>query len=551
MKNLFFLFALLTGLMPFLLSAQWSDDFSDGNFNENPLWHGDTSQFVFQEERIQLNAGEAGESNLYSAIELENVNFVEWKFSIELDFSPSQNNGIKIYLLAGDSLVWNPNNGFEAPIYYVKIGESGALDAIELYSQLSAANDPVLVCRGIDAYVANAFHRKYKIHLLNGNWKIYSAHEGSPYYELETEFTGSEPPLLSGFMGLTMKYTSSNTSNFYLDDVSVQAYFPDTIPPLLSALEIIDSTRIKLIFSEAIDSSFIDLSQFFIVELLSNPTEIDFNNLELTEMILEFDNSFIPWTALTLQITDLFDIEGNFTETINSSFVYSPRYIANEGDLVFNEILPDPSPAVGLPNAEFIEIFNASDSVVDLENYSLWNSGISRLITSYQLQPDSFLVLCKAGNEALFNDYMPILGIEGWVSLVNTEDSLQLLNSKGEILDHVYYKNAWYASSLKSEGGWSLEKIDPSIGCKGIANWKESVALIGGTPGKQNSVAGMEIENEVYFGKAHLADSTTIEVALNGEVDQDISTVMTSTSPPFAINWEASNWVRNTLQLTC
>jgi len=551
MKILFYLYALLTGLVPNLLSAQWMEDFSDGNFNENPHWHGDTTQFIFQEGRLQLNANEAGESNLYAAVELENENNIEWKFSIELDFSPSQNNGIRIYLLASDSLLWSQGNEVEDPFYFLKIGESGALDAIELYIQSSSSSEPILLCRGVDGYVANAFYRRYKIHFLDGEWKIYSAFGTSPYYELETEYTGEGNMIVNGFMGLTMKYTSSNTSNFYLDDVSVKAYFPDTIPPLISTVQIIDSTHIQVSFSEAIDSAFIESSQFFIVEMLSYPESINFTNSELTSMILEFESAFIPWTVLNLQITDIRDIEGNSIAIINSDFVYSPSYIAKKGELVFSEILPDPSPAVGLPNLEFIELFNTSDSVLDLHQYSLWNSGISSLLSSYQLYPDSFLVLCKAGDEAQFSSTIPVLGIENWVTLVNAADSLRILNSRGEIVDHVYYKNDWYTSSLKSEGGWSLEKIDPTIKCKGAANWNESAAINGGTPGKQNSVNGMEIENEVYFGKAHLADSTTIEIALYGEIAQDISKTMTSTSPPFNINWEASNWVQHTLQLRC
>ena len=551
MKILFYLCTLLTGLVPGLLSAQWMDDFSDGNLIENPFWHGDTAQFVFQDDRLQLNADEAGESNLYAAVELGNESFIEWKFSIELDFSPSQNNGIIIYLLASDSMLWNQASDVEGPIYFLKIGESDALDAIELYMQSSSTNEPVLMCRGMDSYVANAFHRKYKIQLLDGNWKIYSASGNSPYYELETEYLATETIIVNGFMGLTLKYTSSNTSNFYLDDVSVKAYFPDTIPPQLSALQIIDSTHLQLTFSEAIDSAFIELSQFFIVDMLTYPTALNFTNPALTSMILEFESAFLPWTVLYFQITDLRDIEGNSNPLINSDFVYSPGYIAKEGDLVFSEILPDPSPAVGLPDLEFIEIFNASDSILDLHDYSLWNSGISSLLSSFQLYPDSFLVLCKAGEEGLFNPSIPVLGIENWVTLVNAADSLRLINSSGEIVDHVYYKNDWYESSLKSEGGWSLEKIDPAIGCKGEVNWKESVAITGGTPGMQNSVDGKEIENEVYFGKAHLADSTTIEIALYGEIAQDISKTMTSTSPPFTINWEASYWNQHTLKLRC
>ena len=49
----------------------------------------------------------------------------------------------------------------------------------------------------------------------------------------------------------------------------------------------------------------------------------------------------------------------------------SIRLIAQPYELVIDEIMADPSPAVGLPNCEWIEIRNISAHTIDLLNWKL------------------------------------------------------------------------------------------------------------------------------------------------------------------------------------
>ncbi|MCK4701280.1 MAG: lamin tail domain-containing protein, partial [Bacteroidales bacterium] len=82
------------------------------------------------------------------------------------------------------------------------------------------------------------------------------------------------------------------------------------------------------------------------------------------------------------------------------------------------------------------------------------------------------------------------MGITGFPLLTNTGKTLILKNKNHHIISSVTYSDKWYKDDYKSEGGWSLEQIDPANPCGGIANWKASVDYLGGTPGRENSVLG-------------------------------------------------------------
>ncbi|HPD54708.1 MAG TPA: hypothetical protein PLI08_12240, partial [Bacteroidia bacterium] len=49
--------------------AQWQDDFSDGEFLDQPAWTGDTADFTVNSDgRLQLDAAVAGSSHLSMAV---------------------------------------------------------------------------------------------------------------------------------------------------------------------------------------------------------------------------------------------------------------------------------------------------------------------------------------------------------------------------------------------------------------------------------------------------------------------------------------------------
>lgn len=120
------------------------------------------------------------------------------------------------------------------------------------------------------------------------------------------------------------------------------------------------------------------------------------------------------------------------------------------GDLLINEFLADPVPSVGIPEFEFIEIWNTSDQYFDLKNYKILDgtsesSGFSPIV----IEPNEYLILCNVSDTTAFITYGKTLGIRSLPTINNTADVLRLVNSQGEILHEVIFDLSLLGSSSK------------------------------------------------------------------------------------------------------
>ena len=164
-------------------------------------------------------------------------------------------------------------------------------------------------------------------------------------------------------------------------------------------------------------------------------------------------------------------------------------------DVVITEIMADPSPAVGLPNAEFIEVKNVSSTPFNLNGWKISDATSNATITAnFILQPDSIAILCANGNVTAFSIFGRTIGVTGFPSLDNDGDIISLRSPQGKTSHGVNYTIDWYQNEIKKDGGWSLEMIDTKNPCSGMSNWKASTDAGGGTPGKKNSVDGVNTD---------------------------------------------------------
>ena len=151
--------------------------------------------------------------------------------------------------------------------------------------------------------------------------------------------------------------------------------------------------------------------------------------------------------------------------------------------------MADPTPVVGLPEAEFIELHNATpDRFFELGGWTISDGGTPAVLPAATLGPGEFVILTTVADAPLFTGFGTVLAVPGFPALNNSGDPLVLTDDNGTTIDAVTYDLSWYNDAVKDDGGWTLEQIDPTTPCSGAANWTASNAGAGGTPGAQNSV---------------------------------------------------------------
>ena len=68
--------------------AQVLDNFSDGNFTDDPVWSGSTGQFIVNaSQQLQLNNSIAGSSYLSTPLAASSLDNFEWQLSVKQGFS--------------------------------------------------------------------------------------------------------------------------------------------------------------------------------------------------------------------------------------------------------------------------------------------------------------------------------------------------------------------------------------------------------------------------------------------------------------------------------
>lgn len=158
-------------------------------------------------------------------------------------------------------------------------------------------------------------------------------------------------------------------------------------------------------------------------------------------------------------------------------------------DVVINEIMADPTPLVGLPSNEWIELKNTSPTAVNLLGWRIADmTGQSGALPSFLLQPDSLVIVCTGSAFAAMSAFGTTITVTSFPSLDNAGEMLRLKRADGATMHAVRYDSKWYDNALKAEGGWSLEMIDSRSPCQGASNWGASIHPSGGTPGQNNSI---------------------------------------------------------------
>jgi hypothetical protein len=373
--------------------------------------------------------------------------------------------------------------------YFVRLG--GTLDEICLYKKNSTGVITKII-DGADA-VLNTSNNVLKIKVIR---------DAADQFTLFRDITGTGNSYISegtvtdatyttaAFFGIAIKQsTASFFQRHFFTDIQVKPYTPDVTPPTIVSATAISNNSVDVLFNEPLDNISSQVAANYVANNnigAGGTAIIDAVNNALVH--LSFINNFPNGTNNTLTVTGVKDLAGNAMISGTATFfIYTPQ----QYDIVIDELIADPTPQIGLPNSEWIELKNTTAFPINLQGWRIGDaSGLSGPLPEFILKPDSFVIICTSSAVAGLSVFGTTLAATNFPSLDNTGELIYLQSANGQIIHSVAYNVSWYQNELKKEGGWTLEMIDTKNPCSGFTNWRASTDLRGGTPGKKNSIDG-------------------------------------------------------------
>jgi len=504
-----------------------------------PNWVGNRELFtVNANHELQLNATEAGTAYLSLPTSPFHDSW-EWNFYIRLPFAPSNNNFARIYLTANTTDL----SSLFLKAYYLQFGENLAQDAIELFYQNGTTHTSI--CRGRDARIANRFAINVKVRYTEPNhWEIWVDESLNGIYETDASGISAEQ-FEHVALGIYCRYTMSNAKNFFFDDFYYGPPIVDTVKPKIVSLQPQqDGKTLHIKFSKNVTPETALLSSNYLINNTLQPEQCDFVGNDFSLIKISWEDELKDRVEYLIQVENVFDIVGNKMEPFFGKFRFAK---IRRNDILITEIMARPSPVVKLPDCEYIELhnFGTPDTVV-LKNWRLRINNSNKNLPEIRIPPNRYVFLvansCTGYNDETEANMYRVSSL----GIADAGTQIILYNAEDEVIHEVVFSSSWHRNKHKADGGWSLEMIDPRNPCTSADNWDSSVSDLGGTPGKQNSIYGLNPDlTSPEIEKVTVVDSLRLRVFFSEtvffdpllplqlfEIDRNIKIASVSEVPP-------------------
>jgi len=410
-----------------------------------------------------------------------------WQFSVKYNYNPSSSNNWSCWLInnAGDE---ETKPGVESVGYILGVNYLGSDDYLKMWRKDKNGTDVILSSAfNWQQYITAGENVSVRVErtktgewtflidtIGSGNWNILGNVNDKSFSEIN-------------YFGLYYKYSSTQDRKLWMDDLSINGYFfTDIIPPAVDSFKIIDRNILEVYFNEPVDTSFPIAA---VLNASQSPKKFLMTGNKT--LYLEFSSSFKSENNLVLN--NVTDSKGNLSGPlcIDFSYYYPVKY-----DMLITEIFADPSPSVGLPECEYLELFNRSVHPININGWKLLIGDKTIEFPEITLQSNEYYTITQSSCSENFGQGINIITFSSLPALINTGDLIQLSDKYGQLIYAVDYSDDWFESDLKKEGGWSLEMVDTDNPCLGSNNWSESKNDIGGTPGLENSVKAIIVDDD-------------------------------------------------------
>lgn len=493
---------LLISLLIHQVTAQFVDDFSDGDFTNNPVWAGQTHRFSVESGELRLTAPAADDES-YLTTASNGLDNGTWEFLARTGFATSGTSLIKVYLMSTNSNLLGPTNG-----YFVMIGDSP--DEVSLYRQDGISTTKIIdgVDKSLDPGNVTVRIRVTRDDI--GNWELQrDASGGSSFTSEGTALDNTYT--MTGHFGVRCQYIASRSTLFFFDDFSITGTpILDTSPPTISSVDVISQTTIDVTFSENVDQTTAETIGNYSIDggIVVNTATLDGTNSSLVHLTT---SALTNGATQTLTVSGVEDEAGNAIASEQAQFQYLVFSEATFRDVQINEFLADPTPRIGLPESDFVELYNPTTAFFNLQGWRIADaSGSTGPMASFVLHPGAYVIICDEDDVEEFESFGPTIGVSSFPNFNSTSaDAVIVMDDASAIIDQVSY-----SSSAVAPDGISNEQVNPDLICSGDFNFKPSEAAIGGTPGAENSVLMIVQDGfapELVLGRALTADSVRLD----------------------------------------
>jgi len=467
--------------------GQFQDDFSDGDFTNDPTWSGDTDLFTIADDGgdLRLRSNNPGAATYHLSTPSVLAADAQWEFFLNLRFATSGANYVDVYLISSQA---NLNPRPEG--YFVRIGDTQ--DHIVLYKRVGTTNTALVSSAG--GVVGSSSNNPFRIRVtrdLDNNWTLAYQPGGTGTYTTAGTTVDNTYNSSSHFGILIVQSTAASpVNNHFFDDFVVGNIPVDEAPPVISAVDVVDAQNLDILFDEPVDLATAQSVGNYSLSPTIGITSAVRDGSDPSKVRLVLASPLQNGTTYTLTVTGVQDLVGNATDNASTEFLYFVPDVPVYRDVVINELMVDPNPPVGLPDAEYIELFNATaNKFFDLAGWRITTNSTSATLPNYALGPGQYVLLVSTANHPQFSFVPNSRPFSlSTTALVNGGTTVTLEGPGGIPLDVVPYTLSWYRDGNKDDGGWSLEQINPFDPCSGQLNWRASNSTQGGTPGLPNSV---------------------------------------------------------------
>ncbi|MEA1886385.1 MAG: lamin tail domain-containing protein [Bacteroidota bacterium] len=274
---------------------------------------------------------------------------------------------------------------------------------------------------------------------------------------------------------------------------------PDLESPVMTNIYPLTGKVIHIVFSETMNEKVRDGDNWAFKDNIAD-------NIVLADQLIKSIDIELRDSLITGNIYEI-STQGDMSDQAGNILVIKDKRFGlpvetEEGDMLFNEVLFDPLPG----GAEFIELFNPSDKIVDLSDHFIVScnsetSDTGRIIWLSEeprcMMPGDYFVI-TTDREALINAYSTcdrdrIYELGSLPSMPNKDGGLLLFNRSLELIDQMNYSENMHYSMLTITSGVSLERIDTGKPGTDRDNWRSASGMAGyATPGMENSCGNAE-----------------------------------------------------------